>query len=279
MENYNREKFEDYLKTKLAESTAKMYATDMAVCVKALEKIKLYENKELTEILEDFVSHKKAIKNYLQEEFLKALIEVGSNDSGLYDGIVSKAKHYLTMLKNEDNNLQYSEEISSDKDDLNYLYDGLVEISDYYYKHFDNIDNSGIMIDFIREYIIDHNYEISSALNGKFEDELKDGDMEYSEVIDEIPNLKITITKKQADFILEKTRKLCKTIMRHLDKERRWPSDLNEAMLYDDLLEDEEESSVDERLDNAGFDSLRDYIEECDWGDEEWVENYLKEYA
>ena len=97
MATYNKEEFQEYLSTKVAESTAKIYATDMAVCVKALEKIKLYEGKELTEILEDFVSHKKAVKNYLQEEFLTALTDIGSNDSGLYDSLLSKAKHYLAM--------------------------------------------------------------------------------------------------------------------------------------------------------------------------------------
>ncbi len=97
MATYNKEEFQEYLSTKVAESTAKIYATDMAVCVKALEKIKLYEGKELTEMLEDFVSHKKAVKNYLQEEFLTALTDIGSNDSGLYDSLLSKAKHYLAM--------------------------------------------------------------------------------------------------------------------------------------------------------------------------------------
>ncbi len=97
MATYNKEEFQEYLSTKVAESTAKIYATDMAVCVKALEKIKLYEGKELTEMLEDFVSHKKAVKNYLQEEFLTALTDIGSNDSGLYDSLTSKAKHYLAM--------------------------------------------------------------------------------------------------------------------------------------------------------------------------------------
>lgn len=99
MANYDKQEFEEYLSTKVAESTAKIYATDMVVCVKALEQIKLYEGKELVEILEDFVSHKKAVKNYLQEEFLKALVDVGSNDSGLYDSLASKAKHYLAMCK------------------------------------------------------------------------------------------------------------------------------------------------------------------------------------
>lgn len=101
MKNYDKQEFQEYLSTKVAESTAKIYATDMVVCVKALEKIKLYEGKKLTEILEDFVSHKKAVKNYLQEEFLKALVEAGSNDSGLYDSLTSKAKHYLAMSNSD----------------------------------------------------------------------------------------------------------------------------------------------------------------------------------
>lgn len=108
MANYDKQEFEEYLSTKVAESTAKIYATDMVVCVKALEQIKLYEGKELSEILEDFVSHKKAVKNYLQEEFLKALTEVGSNDSGLYDSLTSKAKHYLVMDAKSDNNTSES---------------------------------------------------------------------------------------------------------------------------------------------------------------------------
>ncbi len=101
MATYNKEEFQEYLSTKVADSTAKIYVTDMAVCVKALEKIKLYDGKELVEILEDFVSHKKAVKNYLQDEFLNALTEIGSNDSGLYDSLLSKAKHYLVMDKTE----------------------------------------------------------------------------------------------------------------------------------------------------------------------------------
>ncbi len=85
---------------KVAESTAKIYETDMVVCAEALARIKLYEGKELREILEDFVSHKKAVKNYLQEEFSKALINVGYFDLGLYEFLASKAKDYLAMVAN-----------------------------------------------------------------------------------------------------------------------------------------------------------------------------------
>lgn len=102
--DYNKEEFQNYLMTKVAESTAKTYATDMAVSVKALANIALYENKTLVEALEDFVSHKKHMKNYLQDEFLKALVDAGSNDSGLYDSLLSKAKHYVSMSLNKDEN-------------------------------------------------------------------------------------------------------------------------------------------------------------------------------
>ena len=102
MLEYDKEQFYEYLKTKVSDSTAKLYASDMLVSLKALKKIKLYEDKDIVEILEDFISHKKAIKNYLQDEFLSALVEVGSNDSGLYDSLQSKAKHYLAMVKSSD---------------------------------------------------------------------------------------------------------------------------------------------------------------------------------
>jgi len=97
MKTYNKEQFETYLKTKVAESTAKTYATDMLVCTKAFEDMKKYSGKELKVILEDFISNKKANKDYLKNEFLAALQAIGSNDSGLYDSLLSKAKHYLTM--------------------------------------------------------------------------------------------------------------------------------------------------------------------------------------
>ena len=111
MLNYDKERFEEYLKTKVAESTAKTYATDMAVSIKALEKIKLYEGKDLVEILEDFVSHKKVVKDYLRDEFLNALVEIGSNDSGLYDSLLSKAKHYLAMVKAQEGNTSNEKEV------------------------------------------------------------------------------------------------------------------------------------------------------------------------
>ena len=102
MKGYDKKAFEQYLETKVAPSTAKAYAADMDVSVRALEKIKLYQDKDLKEILEDFVSHKKAVKNYLQDEFLDALTQIGSNDSGLYDSLSAKAKHYLAMLRNDE---------------------------------------------------------------------------------------------------------------------------------------------------------------------------------
>lgn len=95
---YNKDKFIEYLTSKVKEETAKLYASDMLVCVNAFKKIKLYKNKDLAWALEDFIIHKDAIKNYLQDEFLIALTEVDSNDSGLYDSLSSKAKHYLNML-------------------------------------------------------------------------------------------------------------------------------------------------------------------------------------
>ena len=116
MSTYDKKQFKEYLSTKVAESTAKTYATDMAVCVKALEKIKLYKGKELSGILEDFVSHKKDVKNYLQDEFLKGLSDIGSNDSGLYDSLLSKAKHYLTMINNSSAQVQESQNIAQSND-------------------------------------------------------------------------------------------------------------------------------------------------------------------
>ena len=98
METFNKDQFYKYLSHKVADSTAKVYAADMAVSLKALEQIKLYADKDIEEILIDFVEHKKDVKNYLQEEFLTALTVIGSNDSGLYDSLLSKAKHYLAML-------------------------------------------------------------------------------------------------------------------------------------------------------------------------------------
>jgi len=123
MTNYSREEFQKYLMMKVAESTAKTYATDMSVIVKALENIALYKDKDLIEILEDFVSHKKAVKNYLQEEFLVALTKVGSNDSGLYDGIASKAKHYIAMNQISETNERpnYDEQIDQAKNFKDYL--------------------------------------------------------------------------------------------------------------------------------------------------------------
>jgi len=99
MNSYNKKEFKEYLITKVKEDTARLYASDMLVCVNAFEKIKLYKNRNLAWVLEDFIIHKDAIKNYLQDEFLVALTEVGSNDSGLYDSLSSKAKHYLQMLE------------------------------------------------------------------------------------------------------------------------------------------------------------------------------------
>ncbi|MBT5935594.1 hypothetical protein [Sulfurimonas sp.] len=101
MDSFNKNEFKEYLTGKVKEDTARLYASDMQVCVNAFEKIKLYKNRNLAWALEDFFIHKDAIKNYLQDEFLVALTEVGSNDSGLYDSLSSKAKHYLQMLENK----------------------------------------------------------------------------------------------------------------------------------------------------------------------------------
>jgi len=97
MNNFQKEEFKEYLETKVASATAQTYASDMLVCVKAFEEITAYKGKDLVEVLEEFLSNKKVNKNYLYDEFLDALVKVGSSDTGLYGSLASKAKHYLAM--------------------------------------------------------------------------------------------------------------------------------------------------------------------------------------
>jgi len=134
MNSFQKEEFKEYLETKVASATAQTYASDMLVCVKAFEEITAYKGKDLVEVLEDFLSNKKVNKNYLYDEFLDALVKVGSSDTGLYGSLASKAKHYLAMKNSNketiaSNNtidvtvkLAWENQDSSEEEDLEKVY-------------------------------------------------------------------------------------------------------------------------------------------------------------
>lgn len=155
MNNFNKDEFRDYLSTKVATATAQTYASDMLVCVNAFGEMATYKGRNLEDTLKNFLENKKTNKNYLYDEFLDALVKVGSSDTGLYNSLSSKAKHYLAM-KNDNNEtksisvtikLTWENQESSEEGELEKVY--VVDINESYETAYDVINFATKDEDFI----------------------------------------------------------------------------------------------------------------------------------